>query len=471
MRCLFLLAIINAPAWACSCAGYPSAKGAWLDSPLVFVGSIDQTTPQITREGLMSGEQSAWVRVTEPFKGVKQDEVFELRDQFSSCFGGYREGAVLLFYLQPGKKQGTWVAPACGRSRSATQAADDLRFLRGLPNSAQGNRISGTVELWEDDPAEGFHLNRVFPGVRVHAVSTSRVYDSVTDTQGLYEFRDLQPGTYTIKIDYPMGTILRFPILYGGPKLRGEETKLDVTAESGNGIDFVLSSDTQISGHVLDPDGHAMKDVCLEIEPLRGNSANGSRISGCTKADGSYVLDKMPAGSYRVVANRNGQMTAAAPFGRLYYPGTPKVDEAGVLTVAAGQHLEGIDIHVSGLARRIELRGRLTFSDGVPLADQAVDFRGNDGRYQQYGRTEADGSFRMQIVAERSGNLTSNIMVSRDQAGACPQFGAKFNPQGYVAFVKSTPYPVGGDMSLSGVELVFPFPSCDAWLKQQATRK
>src|SRR5436190_23655169 len=107
MRRLFLLAIICVRAWACSCSGYPSVKGAWLDSPLVFGGLVDKTDPKITSERIMAGEQTAWVRVTEPFQGVTKDQVLELRDQFSSCFGGFREGTELLFYLHPGQKQGT----------------------------------------------------------------------------------------------------------------------------------------------------------------------------------------------------------------------------------------------------------------------------------------------------------------------------------------------------------------------------
>ena len=333
--------------------------------------------------------------------------------------------------------------------------------------------------MWEDDPVKGFHLSRVLAGVRVRAMGTPSSYETVTDTQGLYEFRDLRPGAYTIKIDSPEGTTLRFPIAYGKTGLgRGhtgsyteDDTQLEVTAESGNGFDFNLASDTRISGHVLDPNGHPMRDVCLEVEPLQGASPSGSRIFACTKPDGSYLLDKMPPGTYRIVANRNGQMTAAAPFGRLYYPGTPELDRAGVLTIAADQHLDGIDVHVAELARRIELRGRLTFSNDVPLANQSLDFRGNDGGYQQYGRTDADGKFAMQILAERPGKLTGQISIWRGQESACPQFEAKFNPNGFAVFLNSTPYSVAGDRSLSGIELVFPFASCDAWLKHEAERK
>ena len=123
MRWLFLLAIVCAPAWACSCGGYPSAKDAYLDSPLVFTGFVDKTDPRITSERDVVGEQIAWVRVTEPFKGVKKDQVLELRGQGSSCFGGVREGTALLFYLYPGQKPGTWVAPVCHRSSAHYGAA------------------------------------------------------------------------------------------------------------------------------------------------------------------------------------------------------------------------------------------------------------------------------------------------------------------------------------------------------------
>jgi hypothetical protein len=164
-------------------------------------------------------------------------------------------------------------------------------------------------------------------------------------------------------------------------------------------------------------------------------------------------------------------MSAAAPFGQLYYPGTPDVNKAGILTITAGQHLDGIDLRVTELAGRIELRGRLTFSNGVPLVDQSLNFRENDGNHLEYGQTDRDGNFVMQILAGRPGTLTGQILIGRDQESACPQFNAKFNPGGYAVSLKSMPYPVAGDKNLSGIEVVFPFPSCDAWIKKQAELK
>jgi protocatechuate 3,4-dioxygenase beta subunit len=479
MRWFLILTILCAPAWACSCGYHPSAKEAWLDSPLVFVGIVDKTDLKITGEGQhTSGEQVAQVRVTEVFKGVMKDQVLELRDRFSSCFSGFHEGTELLFYLHPGEKPGTWIAPACHRSRSIEHAVDDFRFLRALPASALGNRVSGLVYLWEPGVDGGVDRDHSMAGVRVRAVNASDTHETVTDAQGFYEFRNLPPGTYRVHIDNPKGTTLRFPIGYGKTGLQrfprsklASETQLEVTAESGNGFDFVLASDTRISGRVLDPDGRPMKDVCIDIESLQASSAGSLRVFDCTESDGSYTLEKMPPGSYRIVANRNGSMSAAAPFGKLYHPGTPDGNKGTILTITAGQHIANVDFRVSALARRIELRGRLIFSDGIPVPRQSLHFSGDDGRYQQHGSSDADGNFVMQILAGRPGSLTSEIMVWRHEQGSCSHFPVKLNPNGTPGPLKSASYRVAGETGVSGVEVVFPFRSCEAWLKSEAERK
>lgn len=474
MRRLLLLALLAAPGWACSCSGWPSAKGAWQESPLVFVGVVERTTPKVTDERLMAGEQSAWVRVVEPFKGVEKDQVLELRTTFSSCSGGFRDNGQLLFYLHPGKQAGTWVAYACHRTRALSGAADDLRFLRELPGSARGNRVSGLVQLYDEDPVNGFRLNRALPGVRVRAVSETNSHETSTSAEGLYEFRRLPPGTYTIQVDYPRGMALRFPMFYGMHSQQRlqqrDDARLEVTAESGDGFDFVLAHDTRISGRVLAPDGQPMKDVCVDLEPALTALKMASLVSDCTEPDGTYKLERLSPGSYRVVANREERPTAAAPFGKLYHPGTAEVEKAGLLTVAAGEHLDNVDIRVPELARRIELRGRLTFSDGVPVPHQSLYFREKEEGRPEYGRTDAAGNFTMRILVGRSGHLSSEINVERQEAAACPQFRAGFNPRGYIAGLKSTPAPVAGDKDISGMVVTFPFPSCEEWLKQEAAR-
>jgi hypothetical protein len=135
--------------------------------------------------------------------------------------------------------------------------------------------------------------------------------------------------------------------------------------------------------------------------------------------------------------------------------------------VAAGRHVEGIDIRVTELARRIDLRGRLTFSDGVAVANKPATFSAHAGRYRQNGRTDGEGRFEMRILAGRPGMLSGEIMISRQQASACPEAGKKFEPEEIAAFLQSTPYPVAGDVNLAEIRVVFSFPSCKAPLKRE----
>ena len=54
---------------------------------------------------------------------------------------------------------GSWYVPPCSHSLgSAAPGGDDLLFLRKLPQSAKGTRLSGEVELYEDSPKEAFRL-------------------------------------------------------------------------------------------------------------------------------------------------------------------------------------------------------------------------------------------------------------------------------------------------------------------------
>ncbi|HAX42834.1 MAG TPA: carboxypeptidase-like regulatory domain-containing protein [Bryobacteraceae bacterium] len=475
MRLWIFLVIFCGPSWACSCGGYPPVKEAWLGSPVVFVGIVEKA--RFKEEA--SAEQSAWVRVKEAFKGVQNDEVLELQGgRMTSCSQVYAEGQTLLFYLYPSRQSGVWYAPPCHRTAPPQWAADDLRFLRGLPDTAEGNRVSGVVRLQEDDLTIGAFRSRGLAGVRVRARGDAGVIESTTDPEGVYEFRQLAPGDYKFTIDPPEKTRLSYPVVSGrvaagddGESGNEAGVRLEVTETSGSGIDYTLTPDTRIAGRVLGPDGGPMAGVCLRLEPVQGRFAHGSSPSSCSDSDGGYSIERIAPGTYRLVANRDGVPSASEPFGRLYYPGTSEQEKAGVLNVAGGQHLEGIDLRVPELVRRIQLRGRLVFSDGVPLAEQSISFLGLDGRGGRGSRTDGRGSFVVQILAGRAGQLTGHLTLWSGLESACPQFAEALGENRRELRLESKPTLVSGTEDLSGIEVVFPFPSCEAWVQKDRAMK
>jgi hypothetical protein len=204
-----------------------------------------------------------------------------------------------------------------------------------------------------------------------------------------------------------------------------------------------------------------MKDVCVQLEPLAGGSRN-FYISDCTELDGSFTLDEMPPGQYRLVANKDGRPSGREPFRATYYPGTEKKEEATILTIGLGEHLEKLQFRIPSLLKQVKISGNVNHQDARPVVDQGVTFKSSNGE-AAYAKTDALGHFELIVLAGESGDLYSDFMVFRDDADKCPQFQAQFNPKGYGTMLKSNKLTLTPDRDVGGIVLTYPFPSCKDW--------
>lgn len=238
-RTFFLFILVAAlPAWACSCRERPSTKDAWKDSPAVFLGAVEHVERDL-EPAEFPGGQSVLVRAGESFKGAKRNQTFRLKQPGYNCGRKFTAGERALFYLHPTGKLDVWVAPDCHRTRSYADAEDDLLFVRGLPASAVGTRLSGSVR----DVSEGSRNARSVPGVIVKVRSDNRLVATMTtNANGVFERYGLPAGHYQIdveaprrlKIDYFWVSGIRFPLQSGAVYLG---------ADSGVNVDCVLVSD------------------------------------------------------------------------------------------------------------------------------------------------------------------------------------------------------------------------------------
>jgi hypothetical protein len=454
-------------AWGCVCAAWPSAKDAWADSPVVFLGSVERTDPGGDFEELVGRQQSVWVRVDEPFKGAQKDQTFELKQGNNDCAPKFKTGERVVFYLDRREKSGVWVAPGCGRTRTLESAADDLLFLRKLPASAKRSRLSGEVEVYENAVPDGFRRIGVLPGVKVAAAKEGGApLDAFTNADGVYELYDLPPGKYKVTIEVPKGLRIDFPVRTGLRNLDFSDTTVEIKSDSGVSIGFVLMADTKITGRVIDPEGKPMEGVCLDALPSSGTTAGPSRIFDCTKSDGTYTMEMMSPGQYQIVANREGMVTAREPFRTVYYPGTSDPKKAGLITVTAGSVVEGIDLRILSVEKLFKLSGVVQFDDGNPLAKAWIIYTDSSGKERQRKSATADGSFSFSEVVGEGGAVHAEIMVSRDLASDCPQFSAAFRPNAFVTFLKTPVLAISGESDEPNLVLVLPMKSCKAWPPQ-----
>jgi hypothetical protein len=256
-----LLLIFVVRSWACSCAGeWPSVKQAWKEAPAVFLGTVEMADPDGDGRQVMFQEQFVRIRVDEAFKGVSRGQTIELHQGANDCDAKFRTGQRTVFYMYPGTTPGSWSVPWCTHAfGSAEPAGDDLLFLRGLPKSAIGTRLSGEVELYEDSPTEAFKKVGGIPNVRVKISGTQGfTRETVTNVAGVYELYGLHPGRYSVNIKVPRGLRIDFPVVTGSAPVKGDEDAVELDQNGAASVGFVLKADTRLSGHMLDAKGTPM---------------------------------------------------------------------------------------------------------------------------------------------------------------------------------------------------------------------
>ncbi len=126
-------------------------------------------------------------------------------------------------------------------------------------------------------------------------------------------------------------------------------------------VDFALDRAGSISGHVFKADGMTViKDVQISVEAdgaSEGANGNGTYVS---QADGSYTINGLAPGKYRILANSNRVVGYVAR----YYNNRQSWDTADLIDVAAGQTTGNIDF---ALGPGGAISGHIFKGDGVTV--------------------------------------------------------------------------------------------------------
>ncbi len=136
-------------------------------------------------------------------------------------------------------------------------------------------------------------------GVRVLLRGTN-VASLTTDASGLYEFRNLPPGNYTLEIDpASLPADFRPPARLTWP--------VTLSPLQGFFMDIPLAAQRAVSGVVfLDRDGDGRFEPARDL-PLAGARVVAGRAETLTDGNGSYLLRGLPAGRLAVrVTRRDG---------------------------------------------------------------------------------------------------------------------------------------------------------------------
>jgi len=259
----------------------------------------------------------------------------------------------------------------CGRTRPLSLADVDLRVLsEGEP---RGARLIGQITQYQrakdywSFPAKPI----VLAGTKVTVMDSSggAVATTVTDGDGIYQLDGLAPGDYRVKADLP-------------PSQTADPVDFAIESPETKGIidgSIRVFPDGHISGRVTD-DAGAPAHASIEVRHWDGSDPGPDvRWSVETDKDGSFLINRLSAGEYRLSINPQGPLPGS-PYAPLYYPDTEDPLQAQRLELSEGQRIENLKVVLHRLTQRV-LQVHVRDSRGLP----------DDGAwvYVAYPNTEA----------------------------------------------------------------------------------
>ena len=481
----FLLFLLSArTAEACSCGPSPTVLDSFNHSDVVVVVSavsVEKATPEQTAPpGRMSdgtnyvdGVMSTTMRVEQVFKGPLKvgDEMIFAQGGGADCIWTFDENSVgrkFLFYLGGSNDSTPWTAGTCGRSTIVERAGDDLLYLNNLNKVRNKTRISGTLTFRHE-------TGESLAGRKIRIIGPKRTHELKTDKNGVYEIYDLPAGRYFVEPEIPKGWKVGSFWLNYSPSLDRnvkegslERIPIVVQANKHAGLDIMFEIDNAVRGHIYDPMGQPMEDVCLDLIPADGSK--GEYLADCTEQDGAFEIERIPPGAYVIIVNDDGKKTSTEPFGTFYYPKALKREEATVFNIEVGDTVGNLEIYPTIELKTITVEGVLLYSDGKPVADESVAFKSikkqssekdedeedaNDDR----AKTDSKGRFSIKILHGSTGFLFGEMYAYVGQFENCPKLDNLIK-QTDSREIKTAPVEIRATTNVYGVELKFPFPWC-----------
>ncbi len=248
-----------------------------------------------------------------------------------------------------------------------------------------------------------------------------------TDTDGRYHFDHLAAGMYRIAVD-KAGFV---PLLSNARRAFDPPAPFEIKAGQSLTLDVQMQRGAALSGRLLTEAGEPAAGITVSAVRLV-YGPNGKRPTAIRQAItddlGRFRVHTLPAGDYYIDAAPDPRTAAAQGTGRglvrTYFPGTPRVTDARLVTVAAGQDLDSLDFAV-GAAAPARVAGHVVDSSGKPAAMMAFRLQGIGAPTGQvsgfYGSPQGD-DFQFPSVPPGDYWLMATTMTSMT---AVPEFSVQ----------------------------------------------
>ncbi len=407
---------------ACSCAARETCQ-YFSDAKVVFVGRVlDSTekTAAVKRRGQQIGSnewgeteysekrQISRLRVEESFIGTGGRTELSVETEISSSCGlTLQKDVSYIIYAGINEAENTLTTHFCSGTKPVSAAREDLIYLRANKNNR--SVVSGRVgfgKFRELNPARLLE----YGVTTVSLENEEKQQQANIEQNGLYNFLNVSPGKYKIKVvlpdfltaidDYNPGIAEELGI--------GDQSEIEVSEHGCLKKDFLLEENGRIGGRITGADGKPVEDITVYLVPVSKTGRKIKQEDACydnglcldTDKNGNYFFKGLKAGRYLIgvrLGDYIGNDSTDAAYIKTYFPGVAAEKNAVPVNIKFGALTDKVDFKLTGKYREGEIKGRVFYKDNRPAANVRVRYVARTPDLKENGitfiKTDENGRF------------------------------------------------------------------------------
>ena len=343
---------------ACSCGG--SATVGAMSAAAVFVGTVvagreNERPKQTDRREEHWSPMTFKFSVEQSYLGVSGTEVEVSTGRGGGdCGYGFKIGQRYLVYAyRYNDKLSTGI---CTRTRSFSNATEDLAFLGTLSSAAPGVTIYGGIS----DHREGTS-GPVSSDILITIEGESERKEIRPDSEGRFRVSGLRAGKYKVSVKLPE-TLTTYR----------HEQEITVSDRGCAAVGWYVTDNGRVSGRVVNAEGEPVARILVSLVRPGTNPKESYDKLERTDEDGRFSFSAVPRGSYLIAINYtrfpepNDPTNAYPPS---FYPGVVDEAHAQTITVGAGEKLNDLEVRIPSKRPASILNGSVVWSDGTPVVN------------------------------------------------------------------------------------------------------
>ena len=400
---LIVVSLSSQPVNACTCGGSGSPCESYGKAAAVFVGTavaVQRNEPpkQKDRREVDWSPMVYKFSIEQSYLGVSGTEV-EVRTGSGGGDCGYEFKIGQRYLVYAYRYKDNLSTSICTRTRSFSNANEDLAFLGTLSSATPGVTIYGGIR---DREGKSGPVNSE---VLITIESESERKEIRPDGEGRFRVSGLPPGKYKVNLRLPETLTTYRP-----------EQEITVADRGCAAVEWYVTDNGRVSGRVINADGEPVARILVSLIKPDDNPKESYDKLERTDDDGRFSFSAVPQGSYLIGVNHtrfpdpNDPTNAYPPA---FYPGVVDQAHAQTITVGTGEKLTNLEVRIPSKRPASILRVTVVWSDGSPVVNAQLSVmdvtQGESGhRYgvsaNEQGQFRIEGYTGQKLVIEARSN-------------------------------------------------------------------